>query len=127
MGGCLALPDPDPDWRYSTDLSKFGALASRGVGASAIMIIIKSWVNSWCTTTRYEPVTWPCIFGCVGAVDSLFHYLQCSPLWSRISALAEVHADPIVRIGLDRPTPYRLKLVAIASKCYHALKFGDCP
>ena len=114
-----------PSWHFSEDLLQAWPLTSKGLSVSNVMIIVKSWVNAWCTTTRYhEAVQWPCIFGCDGADDSLCHYLNCPHLWSRVGAHAWTHVDPAIRLGLDRPTPLRLKLLVVASRCYHALKFG---
>ena len=33
------------------------------------------------------------------------------------------HSDPLVRVCLERPTPFRIRMIALASKSYHALKF----
>lgn len=112
-------------WHYGSDLLTSWALVSKGLNVSCMMTLLKSWVNAWCTTTRYsEAVEWPCIFGCIEEDDSLRHYLQCPLLWSRVSAYVETHVDPLVRLGLDRPTSLRLKLMVVASRCYHTIKFN---
>ena len=117
---------PAPDrWFYSDSLTQSWPMVVRSLSVSCVMIVLKTWANAWCTTTRYhEAIVWPCIFSCDGAEDSLRHYINCPHLWSRVTASPWTHVDPTVRLGLDRPTPLRLKFVAVASKCYHATKFG---
>ena len=118
------FPAP-PKWTLSSDLCHAWPLATEGVSRSVVMTILKSWANAWCTTTRYhEPALWPCIFGCDGAKDTLCHYLNCSHLWSRVAADAAAPVDPIVRLGLEGPTTLRLKLIVVASRVYHTIKFS---
>ena len=90
--------------------------------------VIKTWANSWCTTTRLakiESEIWPCIFGC-DARDSLAHYLICPRLWSSISSIVKVelvYLDPVLKLSWAEPTAWKLKIIAVASRVYHAMKF----
>ena len=94
-----------------------------------VMTVLETWANAWCTTTRYhEDPVWPCIFGCSAAPDSLAHYLSCFRFWSGVVGSCKVpechaHADPLVKCCLVQPTPLRAKLITVASRVYHAMKF----
>ena len=96
------------------------------MGKGVLFTVLKSWANSWCTTVRVgESIKWKCILGC-DARDSLGHYLCCHRLWSSISShvkCGETYLDPISRVGLSMPSPERLKLLTVASRVYHSLKF----
>ena len=37
------------------------------------------------------------------------------------------HVDPTVRLGLERPTALRLKMMIGASRAYHGIKFSHRP
>ena len=82
-----------------------------------------------CWAPRYhEDIIWPCIFRCNGAPDSLQHYLCCSHFWSGVGDSCGLHevdtnADPLLKCCLLQPSPYRAKLIALFSRCYHAIKF----
>ena len=112
-------------WRFSSDACQAWAMTSRGLGVSNVMIILKTWTNAWCTTTRFhETHLWPCIFGCSDCEDSLKHYLNCPHFWSGVCSREWAHVDPAVRLGLERPTGLRLRLVVAASRVYHTIKFS---
>merc|ERR1712129_219232 len=73
-------------------------------------------------------VLWPCIFGCAGAQDSLAHYLSCFRFLSGVLTSCKLpeshaHADPLIKCCLCRPTPTWAKVIAVASRSYHAIKF----
>ena len=47
--------------------------------------VVKTWVNSWATSRRYhEDTLFPCLLGCEGCQDDLFHYMECPMLWNII-------------------------------------------
>ena len=55
------------------------------------------------------------------------HYLNCSTLWCLILSAARLSSDllsvpPQIRLGLVRPTPKGMKLIACAFSVYHAIK-----
>ena len=72
-------------------------------------------------------VIWPCIFGCPQQQDSLPHYLRCTRFWSGIGTCARadglIYEDPLVKISLSLPSVGWSKLIAVASRCYHSIKF----
>ena len=112
-------------WYFSGEMLRAWPMASQSLGLSNVMIVIKSWTNAWCTTTRYhEAQIWPCIFGCRGCRDSLKHYCNCPHFWSGVCSQEWAHVDPIVRLGLEEPTTLRLKWIVVASRVYHTIKFS---
>ena len=121
----LAERGETPAWHFSSNVAHAWAMASKGLGVSHVMIILKTWSNAWCTTTRFHELhSWPCIFGCSDREDSLQHYLNCSHFWSGVCSREWAHVDPAVRLGLERPTGLRLRLVIVASRVYHTIKFN---
>jgi len=118
---------PYPNWEPSDEWVQEFTQARDRLPSKILYTVIKTWVNSWCTTSRlHENTQWPCIFGCCDEDDSLSHYLRCPRLWSSIGAVVKselVFLDPVEKMGLVHPTSRKLKLIAVASRVYHALKF----
>ena len=118
-----------PAWTLTAAFCDEWAQVSRTLEGQVIMTVLKTWANAWCTTSRYhEDTLWPCIFGCASAPDSLAQYLSCFRFWSGVLTsckLSEFHAhtDPLIKCCLCRPTPTRAKVIAVASRSYHAIKF----
>jgi len=118
-----------PAWTLSAAFCDEWAQVSRHLQGQVVMTVLKTWANAWCTTRRYhEDICWPCIFGCTGAPDTLSHYLSCSRFWSGVLTSCKLsefhaHADPLIKCCLCRPTPTRAKVIAVASRSYHAIKF----
>ena len=87
--------------------------------------VIKTYFNSWATSSRYrETVRNPCIFGCL-APDNLRHYLLCECLWSQISAVTKIpmaEYDPIARLGLIDFSLRDFQSLVLGFHTYHALK-----
>jgi len=45
--------------------------------------VVKTWINGWCTSKRYQLAVKPCMFGCGHELgDSLEHYRCCPIVWS---------------------------------------------
>ena len=57
------------------------------MGTSRMMILIKSWLNSWTTSSRMEQEIGDCVF-CCGGGDALHHYLRCDHLWTILISCA---------------------------------------
>ena len=117
------------------DTAEFGRSRKR-LGDSCMMIV-KTWTNSWYTSSRMgEKVALPCIFGCShfqgceeDPEDELEHYLRCHVLWKFIAATigdAEYreHLTAVQKACLNRPTHCDLQIICVAFKAYHALKIG---
>jgi len=87
------------------------------------MRVIKTWVNSWATSSRYhESVRLPCLFGCPDGLDSQSHYAMCPILFFLTAKSIKVSKWPIERIGLSMPSITSLKSVACVFSAYHAVK-----
>ena len=118
---------PYPNWEPSDEWVQEFTQARDRLPSKILYKVIKTWVNSWCTTSRlHENTQWPCIFGYCDEDDSLSHYLRCPRLWSSIGSVVNselVFLDPVEKMGLVHPTSRKLKLIAVASRVYHALKF----
>jgi len=117
-------------WECCDAWKRQWAKVSRTLSKKVLHTVLKTWSNSWCTTTRLHELTvWPCIFGCVGAEDSLPHYLRCPRLWSAISQVTScpglTYLDPAEKLGLLLPTSGMSNLIAVASRVYHSLKFDS--
>jgi len=118
-------------WTYSDSMLQEWTQVSKTLNSSIIFTVLKTWANSWCTTSRYhEDTSWPCIFGCQGAKDELAHYLCCIRFWSGICESCNlpeslVHVDPLIKVSLLHPSSFWAKLIAVASRTYHAIKFDQ--
>ena len=99
------------------------------------MCIIKSWSNSWYTSSRlHESPILPCIFGCEGQVDELAHYLVCSPFWTTLSSVVRAPGVHLLacntqecstsRMNLVNPSVFKAKVMAVAFHCYHGFKIA---
>ena len=110
------------------DLSKLRKL--RGYLASYSMCIIKTWTNSWVTSSRFhESTRLPCIFGC-DAKDELKHYVVCEPFWTIIhnctgARAADLATETCVLICTARPTLASIRRLFVAYRCYHKLRFEN--
>jgi len=118
-------------WQYSESTHQEWTQVSKTLSSSVVLTVLKTWANSWCTTSRYhEDILWPCIFGCCGAKDELAHYLCCIRFWSGICESCDlqeslVHVDPLIKMSLANPSSFWAKLIAVASRTYHAIKFDQ--
>ena len=127
---CMELAPGAPPWEFSVQHHQEFLRISKQVGKMVTLCVVKSWANSWCTTTRYhEVVRWPCIWGCEGKPDSLSHYLCCHHFWSVIASAARLgvevfNEDPRVKLCLLNPSPLWANLIAVAHQSYHAIKFS---
>ena len=65
--------------------------------------VIKTYTNSWATSTRYhEKVRETCIFGCL-ASDCLSHYFRCEYLWHQLTDVTGTctgNNDVAARLGI---------------------------
>ena len=92
--------------------------------------VFQTLINSWSTTHRYhEVVRWPCIFECKDCKDELKHYLSCPPMWTLAVSAASLPSaflslSPCDRLCLFSNSVCGMRLLAVASRGYHALKFG---
>ena len=100
---------------------------SKSLGPRMMMILIKSWLNSWTTSTRmHEDETGECIF-CCGGGDALHHYLRCDHLWTLLISCAGLNVKwltktPAQRLGFVEPNSTSLLLLVVAFKVYHGMK-----
>ena len=87
------------------------------------MRVLKTWVNSWFTSTRmHEATKLPYLFGCQDGVDNLSHYVMCPHLFTILTKLRDAPACPAMRLGLRAPTRDNLLAVACTFSGYHAVK-----
>ena len=85
--------------------------------------VLKTWVNSWATSTRFHSdVRLPCLFGCPGHEDRLSHYCMCPNLYGIVRLLCTTSACPLERLGLVNPSKESLLTVACVFSAYHAVK-----
>ena len=91
---------------------------------SEVMMILKTWGNSWSTSYRYhEPKLLTCLFGCPDCPDKLAHYVVCPWLFKIVSLIRpETSSDPLERIALKNATIESLKAVACIFAGYHSIK-----
>ena len=99
---------------------------SSKMGPSRMMLLIKSWLNSWTTTSRMDHEIGDCVF-CCGGGDALHHYLRCDHLWTLLICCAKLdkrwlRASPAQRLGLSQPSTTSLLLITVASRVYHGMK-----
>jgi len=98
--------------------------------ASVKTSVFKTLINSWSTTHRYHEMhLWPCIFGCEDCKDELTHYLNCDPMWTLAVSAASLPSSylslsPSDRLCLFSNSVSGMRLLAVVSRGYHALKFG---
>ena len=100
-------------------------LCVRRVKQQVAFSLLRTFVSGWTTSHRmHEAVVLPCIFGCANEIDSIGHYIFCSPLWhiSGAAAACEVPLEFGYRLGIQNPTPEILQLLAIACSVYHNTK-----
>ena len=88
------------------------------------MKVVRSWSNSWATSHRFhEHVRLPCLFGCIGELDSMSHYTKCPILFSIIRILrpdtSPCHAT---RFGLVNHSESELMSLACTYTAYHNLR-----
>ena len=87
--------------------------------------VVKTWVNSWATSTRYHEATiFPCLFGCSCGEDRQSHYAQCPLLYTILLQLRphDISACPLTRLGLVSPSRDALLTVSCVFAGYHAIK-----
>ena len=89
------------------------------------MRVVKTWANSWATSTRYhEAIMFPCLFGCSCGEDRQSHYAQCPLLYTILLQLRphDISACPLTRLGLVSPSRDGLLTVSCTFAGYHAIK-----
>ena len=108
-------------------------LAMRPFPPHVRMILVRTWVNAWTTTTRmHERDIVSCFCGC-SAPDSLAHYIVCPRLWRAVcsSCSEPLCIDPLSAISLPHPSFVSVRLSSVAFVLYHKFKgeytaeFGD--
>ena len=120
--------DPHEDWVYTDELDSMLIGLLKKVGIRSATAVIKSWSNTWASSSRlHEDRRLSCVFGC-GAEDTLDHYLCCDPLWTAVISnsflrLELLWSRPMKRLGLIDPSIESLQMLAIAFSCYHSIKF----
>ena len=125
----VMLCGPDDSGSSGCDWSKFHQeilQVSSKMGTSRMMILIKSWLNSWTTTSRMEHEIGDCVF-CCGGWDALHHYLRCDHLWTILISCANfekkwLFASPAHRMGFVEPSTTSLLLLTVAFRVYHSMK-----
>ena len=97
------------------------------------MILIRTWVNAWKTTTRmHERDIVSCFCGC-SAPDFLAQYIVCPRLWCAVCSACSVPLciDPLSAISLPRLSLVNVRLSSVAFVLYykfkgdHTAEFGD--
>ena len=112
-----------PDW---SEFHKEILQVSCKMGTSRMMILIKSWLNSWTTSSRMEQEIGDCVF-CCGGGDALHHYLRCDHLWPLLISCAKLDKkwlfmSPAHRLGFVEPSTTSLLLLTVASRVYHGMR-----
>ena len=105
------LCDPNDFGQSSPDWSKFHKeilQVSCKVGTSRMMILIRSWLNSWTTRSCMEQEIGDCV-SCCGGGDALHHYLRCDHLWTLLISCTKLDKkwlfmSPAHRLGLVEPS-----------------------
>ena len=95
---------------------------------------LKLWTHSWETSERYhEASNLGGIFGCVGALDNIQHYVLCRRMNRAIpnatighSSFTDLVNEPLLfrRIGIVKPDRNTLADIAIAFHMCHTFKGG---
>ena len=86
---------------------------------------LKSVVGGWTTSHRmHDPKVQNCIFGCVDAKDSVFHYFQCPILWLLANEVCGFEYSLLIseRLCLESPSIHKLQRLAVAHGTYHACR-----
>ncbi len=86
------------------------------------MRVLKTWVNSWATSSRHHEVL-PCLFGRRQARDEQSHYVMCP--WLRFIVSNFPANSPMVRLGLAQPDSINLLVTACIFSTYHATRNSD--
>ena len=122
------VADPHDGWSLTCDTESKLRLFLKQLGVRAATAVIKTWSNTWATSSRlHEEKRLKCFFGC-DAPDDLNHYLCCDPLWTAIISNGSARVGllwtrPMTRIGMINPSLEWLQMVCIAYSCYHSIKF----
>ena len=91
---------------------------------------LKTLINSWVTTHRYQEVPLlPCIFGCEDCEDNLDHYLCCDPMWTIAACAASLPSvflslTPLERLCLLNKSVVGLRLISVVYRGYHTIRLG---
>ena len=103
------LFDPHSVTNTGIDVTLALSILKRRLRKHEAMRVIKTWVNSWATSTRFhENFILRCLFGYQDAEDRMSHYVLC-PFWYYLlvkltpdseSTLPRVSQMPLTRMGL---------------------------
>jgi hypothetical protein len=96
-------------------------------GTHLSMVVVKTWVDSWATSTRYhDELCSSCVFGCYRERDHICHYALCPRLWTEVyEATRSPDEAPVEeRLLLSSPSARRAVELAVAFSTYHAVKLG---
>ena len=91
-----------------------------------MMILTKSWLNSWTTISRMEHEPGACVF-CRGGKDALHHYLRCDHSWTLLVPCAHLDktwltATPAQKLAFVEPTATSFLPITVAFRVYHGMK-----
>ena len=90
------------------------------------MRVLKTWNNSWGTSSRIKRLQSPtlaCLFGCDDGKDAQSHYAVCPILYTLQTQFdTTTPPDPLERIGLVSPSNESLLRIACTFAGYHAIK-----
>ena len=116
-------------WSLDEMLVDRVAVCLNKLGIRTATALIKTWSNTWATSSRmHEDRRMSCIFGCQ-ADDALEHYLVCDPLWTAVISntfkrVELLYADPFTKLGMCENSSEWCQMMSVAFSCYHALKFS---
>jgi len=82
------------------------------MGQHVVVKVLKTWLHGWATSKRMseDPVL-PCLFGCVGQLDSQRHYVMCPHIFALLRYLiGDIPDDPCIRLAIKVPSQHALKI-----------------
>jgi len=117
----MRLVDPT-----QTTIPEFQAACAvmRNIRKHDALCVIKTWVNSWCTSYRYqEKPPLPCLLGCQLGKDDLSHYVDCIQIQLALDDLIlSPPSNPLERIGLQNISRDSILTASAVFSGYHAIK-----
>jgi hypothetical protein len=114
----LCNPVPVIDWTPAATFLK-------AAPSHAAVVVLRTWANSWTTSTRYhDRKTKYCCSGCPAELDDLAHYLVCQRLWHTVTVATQTPCsdDVLEKLCIRSPSRSNLLNLLVASGTYHTFK-----